>query len=184
MPAAQSRSTRYFSRTDTKPPYFDQNRVLLRLLGQPSCRAGFARGPDRTDSRLIDIPSESSEGGTHADEVERRRAQASGFEIIRNGKRGAGAYKAEPVLAGLAGHLDTARQWPATRLLLRERPAAEWRRSRHGKSGDAVFLHLGRATLAEPTHDQHCVLRLRKSIRRQRFRPHPARAADWLYPRM
>lgn len=64
---------------------------------------------------LIDIPSESRKEARIADEVEAAlRAQASGFEIIRNGNAVLARTKlnrSSRVL--LAGHL-TPCQWPAT----------------------------------------------------------------------
>lgn len=102
---------------------------------------------------LIDIPSESRKEARIADEVEAAlRAQASGFEIIRNGNAVLARTKlnrSSRVL--LAGHLDT---MPVAGNL----PSRRENDQLHGcgaadmKSGDAVFLHLA-ATLAEPTHD-------------------------------
>lgn len=102
---------------------------------------------------LIDIPSESRKEARIADEVEAAlRAQASGFEIIRNGNAVLARTKlnrSSRVL--LAGHLDTV---PVAGNL----PSRRENDQLHGcgaadmKSGDAVFLHLA-ATLAEPTHD-------------------------------
>lgn len=109
--------------------------------------------PIELTAALIDIPSESRKEARIADEVEAAlRAQASGFEIIRNGNAVLARTKlnrSSRVL--LAGHLDTV---PVAGNL----PSRRENDQLHGcgaadmKSGDAVFLHLA-ATLAEPTHD-------------------------------
>ncbi|EUA91951.1 succinyl-diaminopimelate desuccinylase [Mycobacterium ulcerans str. Harvey] len=102
---------------------------------------------------LIDIPSESRDEARIADEVEAAlRAQASGFEIIRNGNAVLARTRLNrPSRVLLAGHLDTV---PVADNLPSRRADGQL----HGcgaadmKSGDAVFLHLA-ATVAEPVHD-------------------------------
>jgi succinyl-diaminopimelate desuccinylase len=109
--------------------------------------------PIELTAALVDIPSESRHEQRIADEVEAAlRAQAVGYEVIRNGDAVLARTnfgRASRVL--LAGHLDTV-------------PAADNVPSRRDgddlvgcgtsdmKSGDAVFLHLA-ATIAEPSHD-------------------------------
>lgn len=102
---------------------------------------------------LVDIPSESRDEGRLADEVEAAlRAQAPGFEVVRNGNAVlARTALGRPSRVLLAGHLDTV---PAAGNLPSYREDGEL----YGcgtadmKSGDAVFLHLA-ATVAEPAHD-------------------------------
>ncbi|ORW64861.1 succinyl-diaminopimelate desuccinylase [Mycobacterium saskatchewanense] len=102
---------------------------------------------------LVDIPSESRDEGRLADEVEAAlRAQAPGFEVVRNGNAVlARTALGRPSRVLLAGHLDTV---PAAGNLPSYRGDGEL----YGcgtadmKSGDAVFLHLA-ATVAEPAHD-------------------------------
>ena len=109
--------------------------------------------PISLTAALVDIPSESRHEQRIADEIEAAlRAQAPGFEVIRNGDAVlARTNLGRPSRVLLAGHTDTV-------------PAADNLPSRlvdgelHGcgtsdmKSGDAVFLHLA-ATIAEPAHD-------------------------------
>ncbi len=109
--------------------------------------------PIALTAALVDIPSESRNEARIADEIEAAlRAQAPGFEVVRNGDAVlARTNLGRPSRVLLAGHTDTV-------------PAADNLPSRmadgelHGcgtsdmKSGDAVFLHLA-ATVAEPTHD-------------------------------
>ncbi|KHG69130.1 hypothetical protein Mt3935_06835 [Mycobacterium tuberculosis] len=60
--------------------------------------------PIELTAALIDIPSESRKEARIADEVEAAlRAQASGFEIIRNGNAVLARTKLNPVLAGAVG---------------------------------------------------------------------------------
>jgi succinyl-diaminopimelate desuccinylase len=102
---------------------------------------------------LVDIPSESRDEARIADEVEAAlRAQAPGFEVIRDGNAVlARTSLCRPTRVLLAGHLDTV---PVADNLPSRRENGEL----HGcgtadmKSGDAVFLHLA-ATVAEPAHD-------------------------------
>ena len=109
--------------------------------------------PISLTAALVDIPSESRHEQRIADEIEAAlRAQAPGFEVVRNGDAVlARTNLGRPSRVLLAGHTDTV-------------PAADNLPSRlvdgelHGcgtsdmKSGDAVFLHLA-ATIAEPAHD-------------------------------
>jgi succinyl-diaminopimelate desuccinylase len=109
--------------------------------------------PIALTAALVDIPSESRHERRIADEVEAAlRAQAVGFEVIRNGDAVlARTNLGRPSRVLLAGHIDTV-------------PAADNVPSRlvdgdlYGcgtsdmKSGDAVFLHLA-ATVANPSHD-------------------------------
>ena len=109
--------------------------------------------PIALTAALVDIPSESRNEQRIADELEAAlRAQATGYEVIRNGDAVlARTNLGRPSRVLLAGHTDTV-------------PAADNVPSRleggalHGcgtsdmKSGDAVFLHLA-ATIAEPSHD-------------------------------
>jgi succinyl-diaminopimelate desuccinylase len=109
--------------------------------------------PIALTAALVDIPSESRHERRIADEVEAAlRAQAPGFEVIRNGDAVlARSNLGRPSRVLLAGHIDTV-------------PAADNVPSRlvdgtlYGcgtsdmKSGDAVFLHLA-ATVANPSHD-------------------------------
>jgi succinyl-diaminopimelate desuccinylase len=109
--------------------------------------------PIALTAALVDIPSESRHERRIADEVEAAlRAQAPGFEVIRNGDAVLARTKlGRPTRVLLAGHIDTV-------------PAADNVPSRlvdgalYGcgtsdmKSGDAVFLHLA-ATVANPSHD-------------------------------
>jgi len=109
--------------------------------------------PIALTAALVDIPSESRHERRIADEVEAAlRAQAAGFEVIRNGDAVLARTKlGRPSRVLLAGHIDTV-------------PAADNVPSRlvdgalYGcgtsdmKSGDAVFLHLA-ATVANPSHD-------------------------------
>jgi succinyl-diaminopimelate desuccinylase len=125
-----------------------QNGGVLDLRGDPIALT----------AALVDIPSESRHEARIADEVEAAlRAQALGFEIIRNGDAVlARTALGRPSRVLLAGHLDTV-------------PAADNLPSRldgdelHGcgtadmKSGDAVFLHLA-ATVSEPVHDLTLVM--------------------------
>ncbi len=109
--------------------------------------------PIELTAALVDIPSESRNEARIADEVESAlRAQASGFEVIRNGNAVlARTALGRPSRVLLAGHLDTV---PAAGNL----PSRLDNGELHGcgtadmKSGDAVFLHLA-ATVAEPAHD-------------------------------
>jgi succinyl-diaminopimelate desuccinylase len=109
--------------------------------------------PIALTAALVDIPSESRYEQRIADEIEAAlRAQAPGFEVVRNGDAVlARTNLGRPSRVLLAGHTDTV-------------PAADNLPSRlvdgelHGcgtsdmKAGDAVFLHLA-ATIAEPSHD-------------------------------
>ncbi|GJF17588.1 succinyl-diaminopimelate desuccinylase [Mycolicibacterium cyprinidarum] len=109
--------------------------------------------PVALTAALVDIPSESRHEKRIADEIEAAlRAQAPGFEVVRNGDAVlARTNLGKPSRVLLAGHTDTV-------------PAADNVPSRladgvlHGcgtsdmKSGDAVFLHLA-ATIADPAHD-------------------------------
>ena len=109
--------------------------------------------PIELTAALVDIPSESRREQRIADEVEAAlRAQAVGYEVVRNGDAVlARTNFGRPSRVLLAGHLDTV-------------PAADNVPSRRDgddlfgcgtsdmKSGDAVFLHLA-ATVAEPSHD-------------------------------
>ncbi len=109
--------------------------------------------PIALTAALVDIPSESRHERRIADEVEAAlRAQAMGYEVVRNGDAVlARTSFGRPSRVLLAGHLDTV-------------PAADNVPSRRVgddlvgcgtsdmKSGDAVFLHLA-ATIAEPSHD-------------------------------
>ncbi|EHB49939.1 succinyl-diaminopimelate desuccinylase [Mycolicibacterium rhodesiae JS60] len=109
--------------------------------------------PIALTAALVDIPSVSRDEARIADEVEAAlRAQAKGYEIVRNGDAVlARTNFGLPSRVVLAGHLDTV-------------PIADNVPSRFEgdhlfgcgtsdmKSGDAVFLHLA-ATIAEPAHD-------------------------------
>ncbi len=109
--------------------------------------------PIELTAALVDIRSESRDEARIAGEVEAAlRAQAPGFEIIRNGNAVlARTAFGRPTRVLLAGHLDTV---PVADNLPSRREGGEL----HGcgtadmKSGDAVFLHLA-ATVAEPAHD-------------------------------
>jgi succinyl-diaminopimelate desuccinylase len=109
--------------------------------------------PIELTAALVDIPSESRHEERIAEEVEAAlRAQAPGFEILRNGNAVlARTALGLPTRVLLAGHLDTV---PAADNLPSRRDAE----SLHGcgttdmKSGDAVFLHLA-ATVIAPAHD-------------------------------
>lgn len=113
----------------------------------------LASNPIALTAALVDIPSESRQEARIADEVEAAlRAQAPGFEVIRNGNAVlARTSRGLPSRVLLAGHLDTVP--PAANL-----PSRLIDGELHGcgtsdmKSGDAVFLHLA-ATIAEPMHD-------------------------------
>jgi succinyl-diaminopimelate desuccinylase len=102
---------------------------------------------------LVDIPSESRHEKRIADEIEAAlRAQAGGYEVIRNGDAVlARTNFGRPSRVLLAGHIDTV---PAADNV----PSRLVRDELYGcgtsdmKSGDAVFLHLV-ATLPEPSHD-------------------------------
>ena len=102
---------------------------------------------------LVDIPSESRHEQRIADEVEAAlRAQAPGYEVIRNGDAVlARTNLGRPSRVLLAGHLDTV---PAADNVPGRRVGDELFGcgTSDMKSGDAVFLHLA-ATVAEPTHD-------------------------------
>ena len=114
--------------------------------------------PIALTAALVDIPSESRHEQRIADAVEAAlRAQATGYEVVRNGDAVlARTNLGRPSRVLLAGHLDTV-------------PAADNVPSRlvdgelHGcgtsdmKSGDAVFLHLA-ATVADPSHDVTLVM--------------------------
>jgi len=127
--------------------------VLLRLLGILGGVLDLRGDPIDLTAALVDIPSESRDEARIADEVEAAlRAQAPGFEIIRNGNAVlARTCLGRPTRVLLAGHLDTV---PVAGNLPSRRANGEL----HGcgtadmKSGDAVFLHLA-ATVAEPAHD-------------------------------
>jgi succinyl-diaminopimelate desuccinylase len=109
--------------------------------------------PIALTAALVDIPSESRHEQRIADEIEASlRAQADGFEVVRNGNAVlARTHYGRPSRVLLAGHTDTV---PAANNLPSRLEGDEL----HGcgtsdmKSGDAVFLHLV-ATVAEPTHD-------------------------------
>lgn len=113
----------------------------------------LAANPIALTAALVDIPSESRQEARIADEVEAAlRAQAPGFEVIRNGNAVlARTSRGLPSRVLLAGHLDTVP--PAANL-----PSRLIDGELHGcgtsdmKSGDAVFLHLA-ATITEPMHD-------------------------------
>lgn len=113
----------------------------------------LAANPIALTAALVDIPSESRQEARIADEVEAAlRAQAPGFEVMRNGNAVlARTSRGLPSRVLLAGHLDTVP--PAANL-----PSRLIDGELHGcgtsdmKSGDAVFLHLA-ATIAEPMHD-------------------------------
>lgn len=114
--------------------------------------------PIALTAALVDIPSESRDEARLADEVEAAlRAQATGFEIIRNGNAVlARTNRGRPSRVLLAGHLDTV---PVAGNLPSRREGDDL----YGcgtadmKSGDAVFLHLA-ATVAEPVHDLTLVM--------------------------
>ncbi|WP_163757505.1 succinyl-diaminopimelate desuccinylase [Mycobacterium botniense] len=109
--------------------------------------------PIELTAALVDIPSESRREARIADEVEAAlRAQAPGFEIIRNGNAVLARTRLHrPTRVLLAGHLDTV---PVAGNLPSRRDA----QMLYGcgsvdmKSGCAVFLHLA-ATIAAPLHD-------------------------------
>ncbi len=106
---------------------------------------------------LVDIPSESRHEERIADEVEAAlRAQAGGFEIIRDGAAVLARTRlGRPTRVLLAGHLDTV---PAADNLPSRRTAGPEGDLLYGcgtvdmKSGLAVFLHLA-ATVTAPAHD-------------------------------
>lgn len=114
--------------------------------------------PIELTAALVDIPSESRDEARLADEVEAAlRAQALGFEIVRNGNAVlARTHRQRPTRVLLAGHLDTV---PVAENL----PSHRRNGDLYGcgtadmKSGDAVFLHLA-ATVADPAHDLTLVL--------------------------
>src|ERR1700758_2775621 len=124
--------------------------------------AGFVldlRGdPIELTAALVDIASESRDEARLADEVEAAlRAQASGFEIVRNGNAVLARTRLQrPSRVLLAGHLDTV---PVAGNLPSRRQNGDLYGcgSADMKSGDAVFLHLA-ATVAEPVHDLTLVL--------------------------
>jgi succinyl-diaminopimelate desuccinylase len=109
--------------------------------------------PIALTAALVDIPSESRDERRIADEIEAAlRAQATGFEVLRNRDAVlARTNLGRPTRVLLAGHTDTV-------------PAVDNVPSRFAdgqlygcgtsdmKSGDAVFLHLA-ATVADPAHD-------------------------------
>ncbi len=117
--------------------------------------------PIALTAALVDIPSESRHEARIADEVEAAlRAQAPGFEIIRDGDAVLARTRlGRPTRVLLAGHLDTV---PVAGNLPSRRTSGEEGDVLHGcgtvdmKSGDAVFLHLA-ATVTEPAHDLTCV---------------------------
>jgi succinyl-diaminopimelate desuccinylase len=114
--------------------------------------------PVALTAALVDIPSESRDEARIADEVESAlRAQADGFEIVRNGDAVLARTRlGRPTRVMLAGHLDTV---PIADNVPSRRDGDEL----YGcgasdmKSGDAVFLHLA-ATIDEPAHDLTLVL--------------------------
>jgi succinyl-diaminopimelate desuccinylase len=109
--------------------------------------------PIALTAALVDIPSESRHEQRIADEIEAAlRAQAPGFDVVRNGNAVlARTDYGRPSRVLLAGHTDTV---PAAGNLPSRLAAGEL----HGcgtsdmKAGDAVFLHLA-ATVTEPAHD-------------------------------
>lgn len=109
--------------------------------------------PIELTAALVDIPSESRDEARLADEVEAAlRAQAPGFEVVRNGNAVLARTRAQRrTRVLLAGHLDTV---PVADNLPSRLDGADL----YGcgtadmKAGDAVFLHLA-ATVAEPVHD-------------------------------
>ncbi|WP_179471466.1 succinyl-diaminopimelate desuccinylase [Mycolicibacterium vinylchloridicum] len=119
----------------------------------PDTSLDLSADPIALTAALVDIPSVSRDEARIADEVEAAlRAQAKGYEIVRNGHAVlARTNFGLPSRVVLAGHLDTV-------------PIADNVPSRFEgdhlfgcgtsdmKSGDAVFLHLA-ATIAEPAHD-------------------------------
>jgi succinyl-diaminopimelate desuccinylase len=113
--------------------------------------------PVELAAALVDIPSESRHEARIADAVEAAlRAQAPGFEIIRNGNAVlARTHLGRPSRVLLAGHLDTV---PVADNLPSRRSTGHEGELLHGcgavdmKSGDAVFLHLA-ATIDAPVHD-------------------------------
>ena len=109
--------------------------------------------PIALTAALVDIPSESRHEQRIADEVEAAlRAQADGYEVIRNGDAVlARTNFGRPSRVLLAGHLDTV---PAADSVPSRRVGDELFGcgTSDMKSGDAVFLHLA-ATIAEPSHD-------------------------------
>jgi succinyl-diaminopimelate desuccinylase len=109
--------------------------------------------PIELTAALVDIPSESRHEQRIADEVEAAlRAQAGGYEVIRNGDAVlARTSFGRPSRVLLAGHLDTV---PAADNVPSRRVGDEMFGcgTSDMKSGDAVFLHLA-ATIAEPSHD-------------------------------
>ncbi|MCV7092973.1 succinyl-diaminopimelate desuccinylase [Mycobacterium interjectum] len=109
--------------------------------------------PIELTAALVDIPSESRDEARLAGEVEAAlRAQAPGFEVVRNGNAVLARTRAQRrTRVLLAGHLDTV---PVADNLPSRLDGADL----YGcgtadmKAGDAVFLHLA-ATVAEPVHD-------------------------------
>ena len=109
--------------------------------------------PIELTAALVDIPSESRHEQRIADEIEAAlRAQAGGYEVIRNGDAVlARTDFGRPSRVLLAGHIDTvpaADNVPSTRVDDELYGCG----TSDMKSGDAVFLHLA-ATIAEPSHD-------------------------------
>ncbi len=113
--------------------------------------------PIELTAALVDIPSESRHEQRIADEIEAAlRAQAPGFEVVRNGDAVlARTNLGRPSRVLLAGHTDTV---PAADNLPSRLVTGAGGGELYGcgtsdmKSGDAVFLHLA-ATVAEPAHD-------------------------------
>jgi succinyl-diaminopimelate desuccinylase len=113
--------------------------------------------PIALTAALVDIPSESRHEQRIADEIEAAlRAQAPGFEVVRNGDAVlARTNLGRPSRVLLAGHTDTV---PAADNLPSRLVSSAGGGELYGcgtsdmKSGDAVFLHLA-ATIAEPSHD-------------------------------
>ncbi|MCV7419788.1 succinyl-diaminopimelate desuccinylase [Mycobacterium yunnanensis] len=114
--------------------------------------------PIELTAALVDIPSESRHERLIADEVEAAlHAQASGYEVIRNGDAVlARTNLGKPTRVLLAGHLDTV---PAADNVPSRRVGDELFGcgTSDMKSGDAVFLHLA-ATVANPSHDVTLVM--------------------------
>ncbi len=114
--------------------------------------------PIALTAALVDIPSESRHEKHIADEVEAAlRAQATSYEVIRNGDAVlARTNFGRPSRVLLAGHLDTV---PAADNVPSRRVGDELFGcgTSDMKSGDAVFLHLA-ATIAEPAHDVTLVM--------------------------
>ena len=113
--------------------------------------------PIALTAALVDIPSESRHEQRIADDIEAAlRAQAPGFEVIRNGDAVlARTNLGRPSRVLLAGHTDTV---PAADNLPSRLVPGPGGGELYGcgtsdmKSGDAVFLHLA-ATVPEPSHD-------------------------------